>query len=359
MNKIQDNSYTKIIKKKIDENQFKTKDELIDYLNKSKNIILHDEFLNQEFNDHFIKLNDESIKEMFKYLLEYYDKKNILEDSVKLDTASQVEIDGQEYIKVSDGNGNYKILENNQKENLVEQFNEVQNSSMYYQTENREENQRRVLDEMGKQKINVELDSSLNVNTRELTSEEKVQFATLMHLPNADKINFLVEPTRNIYINKDTGEVFHAHMNNQGQMEIRKDDEINGNEFKNEETTYDDEVISTPDVEMNFASLSDSDLQYMQNDSRFSFEEQKAIAEEIEKREKGKEKESATVQKETHKVFVKKMNEVMTRPYNGFVSLMFLCSIVGLFGFLFLAILLNNIHIYGSFLVPFLFLNIR
>lgn len=340
MSKINDNTYVNKIKQEIMSGTFKTKDDLIAFLIKSRPIILNDSFFRQELNNSFIKLNEETLNQMETVLLEFFDKrKNNDITNLNLDGVSSFTVDDKDYIKYKDSDDNIIILDDSMSnKNFVDQFQERQND-LKDMTFDGNKNKEIIMQDMAREKVSSQLTSSMDVNTRDLTLEEKRQFASIMSWPNADDINFLVDLKNNLYINKDTGEVYFVNKNEYGQLEVRKASEVTSETKKDEVSVIDDNSIEldvnteTPDMP-DFDAMDDSDLEYIyQNklDTLTEIQRQKLV-EIMEQRKQQRLREKTNNQKTNEKVFVKKLNNALHKPYNGFVSLIFLCSTVAFSG---------------------------
>ena len=225
--------------------------------------------------------------------------------------------------------------------------NERQNELVSAQTSNKKGNTEAVLKDMESRQEVANLTSAANISRRDLTMEERREFAAVMHINEADTINFLVDPERNLYINKDTGDVYFTKVNSEGKLEVHKANEVSAEEKIEEINTIDDNTRETTKEistynQPNFDELSDSDLEYIvQNNYSGLTEEQIVKINEIIARRK--ENEQKNVQEQTlnkDKTYVKK---ILNTQFNGFVSLMFLCSIVGFMGVSFLILILNKI----------------
>ena len=81
-------------------------------------------------------------------------------------------------------------------------------------------------------------------------------------------MNFLVNPIQNLYINKDTGEVYFVRKNEYGDLEVRKANEVTSETAKKDVSVIDDkqeEIITQVEVpiELNFEQMGTSDLEYI------------------------------------------------------------------------------------------------
>lgn len=334
MAKLYENIYIEKIQKKILNNELSTKEELLKFLNEIKHKILQDSYLQQYFQDSFIKLNEETINKMNKFLLDYYDKrKNNDLIGLNLDGVSSFEIGDKDYIKYRDKDGNIIVMDDSlDQEKFTEQFQERQNELISAQTENSEKNKITVLNDMQKDKQVIKFDSSVNVDKRELTSEERAKFATAMKISDAELDNFLVSIDENMYINRDTGEVYYVNQNNDGQLEVRRANEIESKTNTQEIKAIDDEGVKTTMLheipkEINYDIMSDSDLVYILETKSNSITPQQymKIKDILQKRKDNNlEKEQNTLNKD--KVYVKKLSDV------GFISILLLSILASSFG---------------------------
>lgn len=329
MNKLYNNRFIELLEERINKGEFSTKEELIAYLKNYNSTILKDPVLLQRLRQEGIVFNHEDLNQITTQLLTYYDKSKTVPTSLNLDGVSQVSIDNKEYIKVKKEDGTHEILDNNMTDkNFVQQFQDRQNSSYDYQSPDGIKNKTEIIEDLKKEKETASLQSSVNVNTRDLTPEERRQFSAVMHLNNADEINFVVDPVRNIYINKNTGELFYVHKNDEGKMEVRKAEEKTSETFK-EEVEYVDEQnkpvtaqVETP-IETEFENMDEYELQYIANNRLDALTpEQKATLFRLLERKKETIIPEAK-EKEHGKQYVL-LNNVVNKQYNGFSSVIFL-----------------------------------
>lgn len=354
MAKLNDNLYLDTIKKKIIDNDFPTKEELLEFLNKNRKNILQNSEIQQYFQDSFIKLNDETLNEMNKILLEFYDKRKANDlTGLDLENVSELTIDdGQgdikNYIKVEKDDGSTMIIDNSLDDrHFVEQFNEKQNELVSAQTSNKKENTEAILSDMESRKEVANLTSASTISRRELTPEERREFAAVMHINEADTINFLVDVERNLYVNKDTGDVYFPKKNSEGKLEVHKANEVSAEKKVEEINTINDSGMETTSEistynEPNFDELSDSDLEYIVENNYHNLTETQIvrIKEIMAKRKEENQNKIDQPQLNKDKTYVKK---ILNTQFNGFVSLVFLCSIVGFMGVTFLILILNKI----------------
>lgn len=353
MSKINDNSYVNKIKQEIVSGTFSTKEDLINFLLKNKESVLNDTYFNQELNNSFIKLNEETLKAMEKELLEFYDKtKNNDIASLNLEGVSGFKTnDDQDYIKYVNEDGEILVFDDSlEDDSFVKQFNDRLNDSSL--NGNAEQNKQEIINDMKYDKINVNLYSSQDTNMRDLTQEEKQQFASVLNMPDANKISFLIDPKRNIYINKDTGEVYFVSKNKYGDLEVRKANEVTSETTKQETPIIDDkgqeqQVTVESSAEPNFENMEFSDLEYIYENKLGDFDEKQRqrLTEIVKKRREEMYQQSLTSTKKDEKVFVKKLDSALHKPYNGFVSFVFLCSNLLFFGLGFLLLIISKFNI--------------
>lgn len=282
MNKLFDEKFIEILRKKILNNEFDTKEKLVEYLRKMNTAVL----------------NDPALIERLK----------------------------QEGIKINNSDGSYTVLDDSMNDkSFVDQMKDRQNESVDLQTSNGIRNREEIVKDMAKDKEEAKFTTSTEINTRDLTPEERRQFQAVMHLNSADEINFIVDPQRNLYINRDTGETFYVTKNKEGKMEVKR-----ANEQTSETITSDVEYINADGIEseisidnpadIDLEMLDDSDLQYIR-DNRFDSltpEQQQALYQIMERRKERKQEGPSKV--ESPKKYTKSL---FTRPYNGFSSLIF------------------------------------
>ena len=331
MKKLFDENFMEILRKKILNNEFDTKEKLVDYLKKMNTAVLTDPALMERLKQEGIILNSDELDDITKSLLDYYDKSKVDTTSLNLDGVSQFKIQdtNKDYIKVNNSDGSYTVLDDSMNDkSFVDQMKERQNESVNLQTSNGIRNREEIVKDMASDKEEANFTASTEINTRDLTPEERRQFQAVMHLNNADEINFIVDTKRNLYINRDTGETYYVNKNQHGQMEVKK-----ANEQTSETITDDIQYINDKGLEseisidnpadIDLEMLDDSDLQYIR-DNRFDSltPEQKAALYEIMERRKERKQEAPTKSPKTEapKTYTK---SIFTRPYNGFASLIF------------------------------------
>ena len=339
MSKFYDERFKEKIKAKIRKEEFNEKQDLINYIHGLSNDAVNNPEIASKLEKAGVEVNSNDLADIVKEILEYYDRMKTNTASLNLDNVSRIDIENK-YMKVDNGDGSYTIFDDSMTESdFVTQFQDRQNSSFNYQTNDGIKNRESIIEDMKKDKIEVNLESSTQTNIRDLSPEERREFAAVMRLPDSDKINFLVNPERNIYINKDTGETFYTHRTSDGKLEVRSATE------KKAETITD--TVNSVDelgneVEVNVESVSDLsqfeeldsyELEIIVNNKLDSLTpEQQAKLKEMLARKKAEEKakslEKEEVKEQALDMKPKTLIKQMQTPYNGFLSLIFLCLIV-------------------------------
>lgn len=341
MSDLYNQDFINILKRKINNGDFSNKNELINYLQKLSESIIKDPVLIERLKKNGIIINSSDLNGLTTELLTYYDKTKADISSLNLDGVSQVSIDGTDYIKISNPDGTYSVLDDSlSQDNFVQQFQNRQNESYDYQTNDGVKNKEAITKDMKQDKEEANLTSSINLNTRNLTPEERRQFAAIMRASDADAINFVVDPTRNIYINKDTGELFYAYKNKEGKMEVRKAEERTAETFSSDVEYIDDKgkekmaKIETPNAS-NFENLDDFELQYIVDNKLDSLtpEQKETIFRIIERRKEivsqQETLDNKTKQEQQSPKVLTKKNIFINQPYNGYASV-FLLSLITL-----------------------------
>ena len=302
-----------------------------------------------------IVLDQEELEKVSKKLLEYYDKSKTDVTSLNLDGISQFQVgeNGPDYIKIENEDGTFDVLDDSMNDKtFIEQMQERQNESIDLQSSNGIKNKEEIIRDMKEDKKEAVLTASTDVNVRDLTPEERRQFMAIMKMNDAEKINFVVDPVRNIYINRDTGETYYVSKNQFNQMEVRKADEATAETIK-EDTSYidDDGVDKTIVVEnpgnAQFENLSESDLQYIVDNRLDSLtpEQKQVVMQLLERKKEMKtnEGENLTNQNEIGgRQYIKTM---LNQPYNGFSNILLLSFITLLSGLIVLTCLILKINI--------------
>lgn len=346
------NKFVDLLKNKVDSKQLKTKEEIVNYIKKIREAAYNNPELMQLLKEANINLNEQDLNKVTEVILEYYDKKNVNTTSLNLDGVSQMTIKDEKgfddrYIKIENEDGSYTVLEDNMTDkDFVTQFNERQNQSVDLQDSNGVKNKEDIIKDMKKDKIEANLQGSNNIDTRELTPEERREFASVIRGKNAEEINFIVDTKRNIYIDKDTGETYYTYINSENKMEVRKVEEQTSDTISNNVDYIDDNqkeqniVVETP-MEIDMDALDDFELQYTLDNKFDSLtEEQKqTLIALIERREEMKNNENnKDMEKDKGYQYTLKMNQ--PNQYNGYLSAIFLSLITLLFGVSFILFLL-------------------
>lgn len=330
MSRLYKDIFADIIKEQINRGEFKTKQELVVFLQNFNTAYFNNPVLIQRLKEAGVNLKDLDINKAAQEILEYYDRGKTDTSSLNLDGVSQVEIDGVDYIKHKKEDGTVELLDDSMNnDNFVKQFQDRQNASYNFQTTDGVKNKEEIIEDMKKDKEEVKLISSNNVNTRELTPEERREFAAIMKMNNADEINFVIDPVRNIYINKDNGELFYVHKNNEGRLEVRKAEEATVETIKEDVNSFDDmnndiTVTVEKSADVDFENLDDFELQYIVDNRLDSLtpEQKETLLRLIERRkERTQHQQTNEMVKEKEKVLTLNLN----KPYNGFTSLLYLC----------------------------------
>lgn len=338
------NKFVDLIKNKINSGELKTKEEIINYVRKIREIAYNNPELMQLLKEAGINLNEQDLNKVTTMVLDYYDKTKVDTSSLNLDGVSQMTIKDEKgfddkYIKVENKDGSYTVLEDNMNDkDFVTQFNERQNKSVNLQSNDGVKNKEEIVKDMRKDKLEANLESTNSINTRELTPEERREFAAVMKGKKAEEINFIVDTKRNIYIDKDTGETYYTYLNNDNKIEVRKVNETTSETISNDVNNVDENgienqvMVENPqDVDMD--NLDDFELQYMLDNKFDSLtpEQKQALLAIIERRKEMKSNDNTkNLDKEKGYQYTLKMND--PKQHNGYLNLIFLSLITLLFG---------------------------
>lgn len=345
------NSFTEAIKNKILAGDFKGKDELFQYLQKINIIVKENPLLMQELKQEGIVINDDELNMIGEHLLEYYDKTKSDLTSLNLDGISQFEVGDTDYIKIKNEDGTYDVLDDSMNDkNFVEQMQERQNKSVDLQSLDGIKNKEEIIEDMKEDKKEANLTASTNVDVRELTPEERRQFMAVMRMNDADKINFVIDPVRNIYINRDTGETYYVNKNQFNQMEVRKAEEATVETIKEEVPIVDQNGIETTAIvetagDMDFENLDEYELQLVM-DNRFDSltpEQKEIVLQLLERKKEMKTNDGERITSQNQiggRQYVKTM---LNQPYNGFTSILVLSVVTLLSGIMMLGYLFLKI----------------
>lgn len=352
MSKYDNNILVREISKKILAGDFKEKEQLIEYLKKLSSIVREDPVLMQVLKEEGIVINEDELKIIGEHLLEYYDKTKTDVTSLNLEGISQFEVGETDYIKIKNENGTYDVLDDSMSDKtFVEQMQERQNKSVDLQTADGIKNKEEIIEDMKEDKKEATLTASTNVDVRELTPEERRQFMAVMRMDDADKINFVVDPVRNIYINRDTGETYYVNKNQFNQMEVRKAEEATVETIKEEVPIVDQDSIETTTVEtagdMDFENLDEYELQLVV-DNRFDSltPEQKEIVLHLLGRKKEMKTNNGEQLSNQNQIGGRQYVKTMfNQPYNGFTSVIVLSTVILLSGIIMLGYLFFKINV--------------
>lgn len=348
------NKFVDLIKSKVTSGELKTKEEIINYIRKIRESAYSNPELMNLLKEAGINLDEQDLNKVTTMVLDYYDKTKADTTSLNLDGVSQMIIKDEKgfddkYIKVENKDGSYTVLEDNMNDkDFVTQFNERQNRSVNLQSNDGVKNKEEIVKDMRKDKLEANLESTNSIDTRELTPEERREFAAVMKGRKADEINFIVDTKRNIYIDKDTGETYYTYLNNDNKMEVRKANEETSETVANDVNSVDKDgveqqftVESSQDIDMN--NLDDYELQYMLDNKFDSLtpEQRQTLLALIERRKEMKSNEnSSNLNKEKGYQYTLKLND--PKKQNGYLNLIFLSLVTLLFGIGFILFITLN-----------------
>lgn len=348
------NKFVDLIKSKVNSGELKTKEDIINYIRKIRESAYSNPELMNLLKEAGINLDEQDLNKVTTAVLDYYDKTKADTTSLNLDGVSQMTIKDEKgfddkYIKVENKDGSYTVLEDNMNDkDFVTQFNERQNRSVNLQSNDGVKNKEEIVKDMRKDKLEANLESTNSIDTRELTPEERREFAAVMKGRKADEINFIVDTKRNIYIDKDTGETYYTYLNNDNKMEVRKANEETSETVANDVNSVDKDgveqqftVESSQDIDMN--NLDDYELQYMLDNKFDSLtpEQKQTLLALIERRKEMKSNEnSSNLNKEKGYQYTLKLND--PKKQNGYLNLIFLSLVTLLFGIGFILFITLN-----------------
>ena len=338
------NKFVDLIKSKVTSGELKTKEEIINYIRKIRESAYSNPELMQLLKEAGINLDEQDLNKVTTAVLDYFDKAKVDTTSLNLDGVSQMTIKDEKgfddkYIKIQNKDGSYTVLEDNMNDkDFVTQFNERQNKSVNLQSNDGVKNKEEIVKDMKKDKLEANLESTNSINTRELTPEERREFAAVMKGRKANEINFIVDTKRNIYIDKDTGETYYTYLNNDNKMEVRKVDEETSENVVNDANSVDKNriekqvTVETPqDLDMN--NLDDFELQYVLDNKFDSLtpEQKQTLSVLIERRKEMTSNENTRdLSKEKSYQYTLKLND--PKKQNGYLDLIFLSLVTLLFG---------------------------
>lgn len=349
MKKFYDEKFIDDLKQRINSNEFTSKEEIISYIKNLPEIISHNPEILREFETSQIENNTEDLNGILKILLDYYDRVKTDTSSLNLDNVTAFKIDDKDYIKVANPDGSYTVLDDNMSEkDFVKQFYDKQNASADFNSPDGIKNRDEIVSSMQQEKETANLVSEKSVDERDLTPEERREFASIMHMDETKTNNFVVDTKRNMYINRDTGEVYYAHRNSLNQMEIRKVNET-GAETTSTNKDIIDEIgqeatVAVDASQLNtFEQMDDYELEYTLNNRFDSLTtEQKELLKRVIAQRKALA--SSTIQKQNeleNKPKIKTLTlKDVNKKYNGFTSIVFLCLLTSIYGTIFIMYLL-------------------
>jgi len=354
MSNFYDEQFIDDIKSRINNGEFNSKEVLAQYLKNIPEMIANNEEMLRRLESSGIKHNTEDLNEIATTILDYYDKTKVDTSSLNLDNVTSFKVDDKEYIKAENPDNTYTVLDDNMNKNdFVTQFQDKQNASMDYRTSDGVGNRDDIIKVMKSEKEEANLVSSVDIDRRDLTPEERREFASIMRMQEADVNNFAVDTKRNIYINRDTGETYYTHRNSIGQMEIRKADEKGVETISKDVQAVDENGIESSLTVENpadqiFEQMDDYELEYTLNNKFDTLtDEQKVILKRIIEKRKLALKQQK-IQNVQVTLDVKPKVKVLTmkdlnKKYNGFTSIVFICLLTSIYGtFFILYLLLSN-----------------
>lgn len=251
------------LKRKINNNFFKNKKELIEYIEKiRKNPEIDANLFNSKILD----------------LLNLYDDKSVSELSLDMGNYKDIKMQNGNYIVSSEDD---KILKTNETHgNLSQEFKKVQNE-IVANNEEGSVNADTVFNHMEKyQKESSTLMPLSNLNIEIVDKEmlDKIRF--FIKSGNVNVFEYQVDISNGVFLNINTNELF----------EVRRNSSTNRFEiFKGSEAQYNRETIKNNDgsnvlVASDIARLTDEELMEYQESKTLSFDKKQLIAEELEKR---------------------------------------------------------------------------
>lgn len=354
MSEFYDENFINDIKGRINNGEFESKEALAQYLKNIPEMVATNSEMLRRLESYGIEHNVEDLNKIATIILDYYDKTKVNTSSLNLENVTGFKVDDKEYIKVENPDDTYTVLDDNMsRDDFVTQFQDKQNSSMDYRTTNGVQNREEIIDAMQKEKEEANLVSTVDIDKRDLTPEERRQFTSIMHMQEAEINNFVADTKRNIYINRDTGETYYTHLNSLGQMEIRKADEKGVETISKDVQAINDNGIETTvtvenPAEQVFEKMDDYELEFTLNNRFDSLTaDQKEILKRVIEKRKQVQKQQE-IQKEPETLEVQPKVKVLTmkdlnKKYNGFTSIVFICLLTMMYGaFCILYILLSN-----------------
>ncbi len=220
------------IRNDIKNGKYQNKEELKkDIVDLNKYINTHPELLN---NMKQLDFKDDVVDKTITGLLSYFDE--VMSSApLNLEGITSFKVNGKDYIKYKDENGQVKIMDDNvDNRNFVEQFKAKQNESKYFKQEDGKESALNIAEDMNKyQKTSVELEEVEDIK------EPNVD------LPTKAMQKYDERQDKDIVGNTETG-VFYDENNDQILTAEKKDDKVIVSEVKEAtHTEYNDGVTIT------------------------------------------------------------------------------------------------------------------
>lgn len=248
------------LERKISNNYFKSKDELISYVEEiRKNYQLDMNLFNSKL----------------KELLSLYDKNNT---NIDMSNFKDVKLGDNTYIVSGE---DYKVLKTDREQGeLAEEFREVQNDMIVNDPARQDINADAIFDRMEKyQKESSTMMplSNLNIEIIDKDMLDKIRF--FVQNGNVNIFEYQVDISNGIFFNVNTNELFEVRKNpNTLKYEIYKGGEVSYTNGSND--------INNNSIINNISSYTDEELINFQQDAKVSLEVKQTIEEELETRKK-------------------------------------------------------------------------
>ena len=248
------------LERKINSNYFKSKDELISYIEEiKKNNQLDMNFFNGKV----------------KQLLLLYDKNNT---NIDMSNFKDVKLGDKTYIVSGEDD---RVLKTDREQGeLSEEFKDVQNDMIASNTDRHSINADVIFNRMEKyQKVSSTLMPLSNLNMEVVDKETLDKIRFFIKNSNVNIFEYQVDISNGIFFNVNTNELF----------EVRKNpNTLNYEIYKGAEVSYanDSSDINNDSIINNISSYTDEELISFQQDSKFSSEVKQTIEKELEKRKK-------------------------------------------------------------------------
>lgn len=342
------NLYVQSVLKKITDGEFKTKEDLVEFLKKLLHAIENDEKLfNSLCKEGVITRADPNHYDFLRYFVDYYNKTKEEELNLNLDDVASIEIDDQKYIKYKDSDGEYRIIEDNENgKTFVEQIKEKQDESIIFQGKEGKKNAEEILEQMSTERKEYELESIQTTDKDKLNNARQNDLEMALNFYEFQDREIVFNPEANIYLDKNTGETFYVAVDKDGNKSIQPTDELyTKTEEKSLEHTIqagldEAKIVETPseieekeydEIDNEFVNMTDADLEYaLLNKDKLPIEYVEKIEKELERRKEALERENLNIQ-ENNKV-KKLVMPQLDKTYNGFISFITLVSILLIYG---------------------------